>query len=132
MNFIIDCLDSTMRFKDARGRAWNLNNPDMILAIEDIPNRPRLGQFLGSSSQGGGDFPKLMKLYNIMQETLQVSRNAYSLGQSSSTRIRGMECNILSMQNDINYIWDHMVVRGEDEEEEGEEEEDEGQLMDFD
>ncbi|MFS7954577.1 hypothetical protein Hanom_Chr07g00632161 [Helianthus anomalus] len=52
MNLIIDCPDGTMRFKDARGRAWNPNDPGMILAIKDIPNRPRPGQFLGSSSQG--------------------------------------------------------------------------------
>ncbi|MFS8003755.1 hypothetical protein Hanom_Chr13g01217641 [Helianthus anomalus] len=111
MNLIIDCPDGTMRFKDARGRAWNPNDPDMILAIEDIPNRPRPGQFPGSSSQGGANFLNLMNLYNTMQETLQVSKNAYSLGQSSSTRIGGMERNILSMQHDITYIRDHMVVK---------------------
>ncbi|MFS7951955.1 hypothetical protein Hanom_Chr07g00601341 [Helianthus anomalus] len=131
INVIIDCPDSTMRFKDARGTAWNPNDLEVILAIEDIPNRPRPGQFQGSSSQGGTDFPNLMNLYNIMQETRQVSENAYNLGQSSSTRIGSMERNILSMQNYITYIRDQMVVRDEDdEEEEEEEEEDEGQQMD--
>ncbi|KAJ0926243.1 hypothetical protein HanRHA438_Chr04g0168811 [Helianthus annuus] len=66
MNLIIDCPDGTMRFKDARGYAWNLKDLDMILAIEYIPNRPRPRQFPGSSSQGGADFPNLMNLYNIM------------------------------------------------------------------
>ncbi|MFS7894883.1 hypothetical protein Hanom_Chr00s002207g01693001 [Helianthus anomalus] len=62
MSLIIHCADGSMRFKDARGYAWNPNDPDMILAIEDIPNRPRPGQFLRSSSQGGGDFPNLVNL----------------------------------------------------------------------
>ncbi|MFS7919475.1 hypothetical protein Hanom_Chr03g00213071 [Helianthus anomalus] len=99
MNLIIDCPNGTRRFKDARGRAWNPNDPDMILAIEDVPNRPRPGKFPMSSAQGRGDFPNLMNLYSIMQETLQVSRNDYSLGQSSSTRIDGIERNIFSKQN---------------------------------
>ncbi|MFS7918947.1 hypothetical protein Hanom_Chr03g00207161 [Helianthus anomalus] len=129
MNLIIDCPDGTMRFKDTSGRAWNPNDPDMILAIKDIPNLHGPGPFSGSSSQGGGDFPNLVNLCNIMQETLQVSKNAYSLGQSSSSRIGNMECNILIMQNDITYIRDHMVIQGGDEEDE---DEDEGQDMDSD
>ncbi|MFS7994290.1 hypothetical protein Hanom_Chr12g01104161 [Helianthus anomalus] len=127
MNLIIDCPDGTMRFKDTSGRAWNPNDSDAILAIEDIPNRPRPRPFPGSSSQGGIDFPNLVNVYNIMQETLQVSKNDYSLGQSSSSQISSMECNILTMQNDITYIRDHMVIQGEEEEDEGE-----GQDMDSD
>ncbi|MFS8005697.1 hypothetical protein Hanom_Chr13g01240411 [Helianthus anomalus] len=92
----------------------------MILEIEDIPNRPRHGQFPGSSSQRGADFPDFNSLYNIMQETLQVSKNPFSLGQSSSTRIRSMERSIHSMQNDITYTRDHMVIRDGDDEEEDE------------
>ncbi|MFS7954470.1 hypothetical protein Hanom_Chr07g00630891 [Helianthus anomalus] len=65
MNLIIDCPDGSMRFKDASGRAWNPNDPDEILAIEDVPNRPRPGPFSGSSSQGGNQFPNLVNLYNI-------------------------------------------------------------------
>ncbi|MFS8009201.1 hypothetical protein Hanom_Chr14g01281901 [Helianthus anomalus] len=121
MNLIIDYSDVTMRFKDASGRAWNPNDLDSILAIEYIPNRPRLEQFPVSSSQGGGDFPNLVNLYNIMQETLHVSQNAYSLGQSSSSQIGSMEPNILTMQNDITYIRDHMVIQGGGEEEEEDE-----------
>ncbi|MFS7947174.1 hypothetical protein Hanom_Chr06g00545001 [Helianthus anomalus] len=98
----------------------------MIWAIKDILNRSRPGQFPGSSSQGGANFPNLMNLYNILSETLQVSKNAYNLGQSASTLIGGMERNILSNQHDITYIKDHMVVRDD------EEEEDEGQRMDSD
>ncbi|MFS8018687.1 hypothetical protein Hanom_Chr15g01394951 [Helianthus anomalus] len=97
MNLIIDCPDGTMHFKDASGQAWNPNDPDEILAIEDVPNRPRPGPFPGSSSQGGSDFPNLINFYNIMQETLQVSKNAYSLGQSSSSRIGSMERNIITV-----------------------------------
>ncbi|MFS7964331.1 hypothetical protein Hanom_Chr08g00749001 [Helianthus anomalus] len=66
MNLIIDFPGSTMCVKDARGRAWNPNNPNMILAIEDISNRSHPGQFPGSSSQGEADFPNIMNLYNIM------------------------------------------------------------------
>ncbi|MFS7967925.1 hypothetical protein Hanom_Chr09g00791591 [Helianthus anomalus] len=116
-----------MCFKDAHGRVLNPNDPDEILAIEDVPNRPRhLRSFLDSSSQGGGDFPNLYYLYNIIQETLQVSKNANSLGQSSSTWIGSMERNIITMQNDNTYIRDNMVFRDKEEEEE------EGQDMDSD
>ncbi|MFS8033885.1 hypothetical protein Hanom_Chr17g01574781 [Helianthus anomalus] len=118
MKLIIDFPKGIMRFKDARGRVWNPNDPDEILAIEDVSNRPRPGSFMGSSSQGGSDFPIHITLYNIMQETLQVSKNAYSLDQSSSSRIGSMECIIITFQNDITYIWDNMVLRGEEEEEE--------------
>ncbi|MFS8034275.1 hypothetical protein Hanom_Chr17g01579241 [Helianthus anomalus] len=124
MGLINDCPDGTMRFKDSKGHAWNPNDLDIILAIEDIPNRPRPGQFPGSSSQGGADFPDFTSLYNIMQETLQVSKNAFSLGQSSSTRIESMERRIQSMRNDITYIQDHMVIRDDDDEEEDEMESD--------
>ncbi|MFS7967926.1 hypothetical protein Hanom_Chr09g00791601 [Helianthus anomalus] len=118
LNLIIDCNNRLMRFKDARARVWNPNDPDEILAIEDVPNRLRHpGSFLDSSSQGGGDFPNLYNLYNIMQETLQVSKNANSLGQSSSTWIGSMERNIITMQNDNTYIRDNMVFRDEEEEE---------------
>ncbi|MFS8016935.1 hypothetical protein Hanom_Chr15g01374361 [Helianthus anomalus] len=71
-----------------------------------------------SSSQGGSDFPNMYNLYNIMQETLQVSRNAFSLGQSTSTQVGNMEKNINSMRSDITYIREHMAYR--DDEEEGE------------
>ncbi|MFS7947384.1 hypothetical protein Hanom_Chr06g00547671 [Helianthus anomalus] len=97
MNHIIDCPDGTMHFKDASGRAWNLNDPDAILAIENVSYRPRPGPFPGSSSQGGSDFPNLDNIYNIMKDTLQVSKNAYCLGKISSFEIGSMERNILSM-----------------------------------
>ncbi|MFS7936499.1 hypothetical protein Hanom_Chr05g00416301 [Helianthus anomalus] len=116
MGIIIDFPNGTMCFKDAKARAWNPNDPDMILAIEDIPNRPRPGKNPGSSSRGGADFPEFTNLYNIMQQTLQVSKNAYNLGQSASTRIGNMERNIHSMQNDITYIRDHMVIRDDEDE----------------
>ncbi|MFS7917506.1 hypothetical protein Hanom_Chr03g00189851 [Helianthus anomalus] len=125
MNLNIDCPDGTMRFKDSKGQ--NPNDPGMIVAIEDIPNCPRPGKFPGSSSRGGNDFLYSTNLYNIMQETLQVSKNAYSLGQSSSTQIGDMECNIHAKQNDITYIRDHMKIRDDDEEVE-----DEGHKMDLD
>ncbi|MFS7964469.1 hypothetical protein Hanom_Chr08g00750741 [Helianthus anomalus] len=54
LNLIINCNNGLMRFKDAHGRAWNPNDPNEILAIEDVPNHPRPGSFPGSSSQGGG------------------------------------------------------------------------------
>ncbi|MFS7947476.1 hypothetical protein Hanom_Chr06g00548721 [Helianthus anomalus] len=41
MGLIIDCPHGTMRFKDSKGCSWNPKNPDMILANEDILNRPR-------------------------------------------------------------------------------------------
>ncbi|MFS7911506.1 hypothetical protein Hanom_Chr02g00118941 [Helianthus anomalus] len=124
MNLIIDLPDRSMGFKDASGRVWNLNDLDGILAIEDVQNHPRPEPFLGSSTQGGSNFPNLINLYNIMKETLQVSKNAYSLGQSSSSRIGSMERNIISMQNDITHIPHHMVIQDEEEEEE------DGQNMD--
>ncbi|MFS7999122.1 hypothetical protein Hanom_Chr12g01162301 [Helianthus anomalus] len=120
LNIIIDCNNGLMRFKDARGRVWNPNDPDEVLVIEDNPDCPRYsGSFLGSSSQGGGDFPNLHNLYNIMQKTLQMSKNTYGLGHSSSSRIGSMERNIVSMQNDITYIREHMTYQDEKEEEEG-------------
>ncbi|KAM0049919.1 hypothetical protein Hdeb2414_s0008g00291561 [Helianthus debilis subsp. tardiflorus] len=120
LKLIIDCNNGLMRFKDARGRVWNQSNPDKVLVIKDNPDCPRhSGSFTGSSFQGGADFPNLHNLYNIMKETLQVTKNAYSLGQSSSSRIGSMEHVIVNMQN-ITYIWEHMVFRDEEEEEEGE------------
>ncbi|MFS7911485.1 hypothetical protein Hanom_Chr02g00118691 [Helianthus anomalus] len=118
MNLIIDCPGGCIRFKDASGRVWNPNDPDEISAIEDVPNSPHPGPFPGSSTRGGSNFPNLINLYDIMHETLQVSKNAYSLGQSSSSRIGSMEHNIIYMQNDITYIRDHMVIQDEEEEEE--------------
>ncbi|MFS7979090.1 hypothetical protein Hanom_Chr10g00923271 [Helianthus anomalus] len=129
LNLIVDCNIRLMCFKDARGRVWNPNGPDEILAIEDVPNHPPHSRSdPGSSSQGRGNFPNLHNLYNIMQEILQVSKNAYSLGQSSSSRIRSMERNLVTMQNDITFIRDHIVFRGEEEEEE----EKEGEYKDSD
>ncbi|MFS7984734.1 hypothetical protein Hanom_Chr11g00990001 [Helianthus anomalus] len=92
LNLIVDCNNRLIHSKDAYSRVWNPNDPDEILSIEDVPNRPPHPRiYPGSFSQGGGDFPKLHNLSNIMQETLQVSKNANSLGQSSSSQIRSLE-----------------------------------------
>ncbi|MFS7912029.1 hypothetical protein Hanom_Chr02g00125031 [Helianthus anomalus] len=61
----------------------------------------------------------MKSLYNIMQETLQVSRNAYNLGQSTSLRVGGMKRRITFMQSDISYIRELMVYQEDEDNDAG-------------
>ncbi|MFS8004153.1 hypothetical protein Hanom_Chr13g01222331 [Helianthus anomalus] len=100
-----------------------------MIQIKSFPSKisPTLLQVTsGMFLSRGSDFPNMYNLYNIMQETLQVSRNVYSLGQSTRTRVGGMERNIASVKSNISYIREHMVYQAD------EEDEDEGDNMDSD
>ncbi|MFS7978005.1 hypothetical protein Hanom_Chr10g00910601 [Helianthus anomalus] len=71
----------------------------------------------GSSSQGGGVFPNMHNIYNLMQETLHISRNALTTGQGINTRFGGIGRNVASMRSGITYIREHMAYHDEEGEE---------------
>ncbi|MFS7976698.1 hypothetical protein Hanom_Chr10g00895471 [Helianthus anomalus] len=92
---------------------WNLEEALVLHVDPTCPPPQYQGYQTGSSSQGGG-FPNFQRLHDLLQENLLCTRNTYNMASNTFTRIGSVERAVFAMQDDITYIRDHMVYRGEE------------------